>query len=133
MFKPIGLIVVLCLTAKPGLVISADKFIDPMKPPAYALQKFRQEKNKSKPKTIVKAATRVVVEPLRLTSILISKNRRIVIIDDQMLVVGDVIKNAKVTRIDRESARLVRRGKVINLTLNNDSTAIIKKAVESKL
>jgi hypothetical protein len=126
---------VLCLTAKPGLVISADKLIDPMKPPAYALKKLWQKKIKikSKTKTIVKAVTRVVVEPLRLTSILISKNRRIAIIDDQMLVVGDVIKNAKVTRIDRKSARLVRKGKVINLTLNNDSTAIIKKAVESKL
>ena len=74
-----------------------------------------------------------VQKPLQLTSILISNHRKIAIIDDQMLSVGDSIQGAKLVKLTRDSARLLRKGKAINLSLNNDLTAIRKKAVESDL
>ena len=67
------------------------------------------------------------------TSILISKDRRVAIINDKMLGIGDKIDNATLVRLTRDSARLVRKGKVINLRLNNELIAIRKKAVESDL
>jgi hypothetical protein len=50
-----------------------------------------------------------------------------------MLSVGDKIQDAKLIKLTRNSARLVRKGKVINLSLNKDLLAIKKKAVESDL
>lgn len=111
-----------------GAIASAQELRDPMQPPPFALQKFRQAKwaKQPKPKT---APTKEKAKPLQLTSILISPKRKVAIIDDQMLTVGDRIRGAKLVRLTRESARLVRQGKVINLNLGNDSNAIRKKAV----
>ncbi len=113
-----------------GAIASAAELRDPMRPPPFALEKFRLAKlaKQPKPKT---AAPKESPKPLQLTSILISKDRRIAIIDDQMLAVGDRIRGARLVALTRESARLVRQGKVINLSLGNDASAIRKKAVES--
>lgn len=120
--------------APPALSLAqADELRDPMQPPALALQKFRQAQSAKKPQSTKAAVSKPAPPPLVLTSIIISKKRKIAIIDDQMLAVGDSIKGARVISIERDSARLLRKGKMIKLSLNNDLTAIRKKAVESNL
>jgi hypothetical protein len=104
---------------------------DPKQPPAIALQKFRQAKLSGKPAPSTVSASKP--KPLQLTSILFSQNRKIAIIDDQMLAIGDRIRGARLVKLTRVSARLVRKGKVITLSLDNDLAAIRKQAVESDL
>jgi len=116
-----------------GTLVKAGELRDPMQPPAFALQKFRQAKSIAKPTPTKTSVSKTKPKPLQLTSILISPNRRIAIIDDQMLAVGDQIRGAKLVKLSRVSARLVRKGKVINLSLDNDLAAIRKRAVESDL
>ncbi len=130
-------IVVIALLA-PGFLgfstlASAQELRDPMKPPPYALQKFRQAKWAGKPATTSTTAVKPKQQPLQLTSILYARDRKVAIINDQMLVVGDQIRGAELIKLTRATARLVRKGKVINLSLDNDLTAIKKKAVESDL
>ena len=55
------------------------------------------------------------------------------IIDDQMLGVGGTINGARVVKIDKRSARLVRKGKVINLRLPDDFSDIKKTPLESEI
>ena len=112
---------------------SADELRDPMQPPPLALQKFREAKWANRPKVSKPTVKKPAPKPLQLTSILISKDRRVAIINDKMLGIGDKIDNATLVRLTRDSARLVRKGKVINLRLNNELIAIRKKAVESDL
>ena len=119
----------------PFAVVQAEEIRDPMRPPAFALKKFQQAKNKNKGKSIntgVKLG-KPAAKPLRLTSILYSAGRKIAIIDDRMLRVGDTIRNAKVVRINRNSARLLQKGKFIELKLNNVSSAIKKTPSERNL
>ena len=72
-------------------------------------------------------------EPLRLSSIIYSAERKVAIIDDQTLAIGDRIKGAELIGLTRDSARLRRRGKIITLRLGAELTAIRKKATESNL
>lgn len=116
-----------------GAIASAEELRDPMQPPPYALQKFRQAKLAQQPKPNIKAAPKPAPKPLQLTSILFSPDRKIAIIDDQMLAVGDSIRGARLVELTRSSAKLVRNGKVIKLSLAADLSAIRKKAVEKKL
>ncbi len=116
-----------------GAIASAKELRDPMQPPPLALQKFRQAKWAKQPKPAVPKAPAPKSEPLKLTSILISPTRSIAIIDDQMLAVGDQIRGARLVKLTRDSARLVRKGKVINLSLSNDLAAIKKKAAGNDL
>ncbi|MFV2031314.1 MAG: hypothetical protein ACC663_02355 [Gammaproteobacteria bacterium] len=108
---------------------------DPMEPPAFALQKFRQAKwknaNRGVKKTIV--AKKPAAKAMQLTSILYSPERKIAIIDDQTLRVGDAIRNAKLIKINKDSVRLMKKGKVIVLLLNDELIAIKKIKVERKL
>lgn len=113
--------------------VSAQELRDPMQPPPLALQKIREAKWAKRPKTNKAVVKKPPPKALQLTSILISRDRRVAIINDQMLRVGDKIDNATLVRLTRDSARLVRKGKVINLSLNNELIAIRKKAVESDL
>ncbi|MDH3220056.1 MAG: hypothetical protein OEO19_11050 [Gammaproteobacteria bacterium] len=106
---------------------------DPMQPPPFALQKFREARMASNPKPAQVSAAVPKPKPLQLTSILYSPERRIAIIDDQMLSVGDSIRGARLVELTRASARLVRKGKVINLRLGDGTMAISKKAVENEL
>ena len=116
-----------------GAIASAQELRDPMQPPPFALQKLRLAKLAKKPEVAAPRVAKSVPKPLQLTSILFAKDRKIAIIDDQMLAVGDKIRGARLVRLTRQSARLVRKGKVINLSLGNDMSAIRKKAVESDL
>jgi hypothetical protein len=116
-----------------GALAKAEELRDPMQSPAFALQKFRQAKLSGKPAPSTVSASKPKPKPLQLTSILFSRNRKIAIIDDQMLAVGDRIRGAELVKLTRATARLVRKGKVINLSLGNDLTAIKKQAVESDL
>lgn len=52
----------------------------------------------------------VKVEPIRLQQILISKNRKIVIINDKILQEGQSIAGAKITRIETYQVRIRRAG-----------------------
>lgn len=128
-------LIILALMIIPFSVVRAEEIRDPMQPPAFALEKYRQAKfkNRVKPvKTGVKAQ-KPVVKPLKLTSILYSSDRKIAIIDDRMLRVGDTIRSAKLVRIDRDSARLLKKGKIIELKLTSDLSVIKKTPSESKL
>ena len=116
-----------------GALAKAGELRDPMQPPAFALQKFRQAKLSSQPAPSPASTPKPKAKPFELTSILFSRNRKIAIIDDQMLAVGDRIRGARLVKLTRVSARLVRKGKVINLSLDNDLAAIRKQAVESDL
>ena len=116
-----------------GAIASARELRDPMQPPPFALQKFREAKWAGKPKPVKPQAIKPRPKPLQLTSILFSAERKIAIIDNQMLSLGDSIRGAQLVGLTRESARLVRKGKVINLSLGNELTAIRKKAIESDL
>lgn len=110
-----------------GAIVHAQELRDPMQPPPFALQKFRQAQWAKKTSATKTKVDKPKQKPLKLTEIIYSKDRKIAIIDDQMLVVGDRIRDAKLVRLTRESARLVSKGKVINLNLNNDLSAIKKK------
>jgi hypothetical protein len=119
----------------PLAVVQAEEIQDPMQPPAFALEKFRLAKLKNRIKT-VKTGVKVkkpVVKPLRLTSILYSSGRKIAIIDNRMLRVGDTIRSARLIRINRHSARLLKKGKIIELKLSSDFSAIKKTPSESRL
>ena len=114
-------------------ILNAQELRDPMQPPPFALQKFRQAKWANQTKNPVPVKAKPKQAPMRLTEIIYSKERKVAIIDDQLLVVGDRIRGARLVEVTRDSARLVRKGKVVTLSLNNDLSAIRKKAVESDL
>ena len=116
-----------------GTMAKAAELRDPMQPPPFALQKFRQAKWAGKATKTKAKVAKPKQNPLQLTSILYAQDRKIAIINDQMLVVGDRIRGAELVKLTRVTARLVRKGKVINLSLGNDLTTIKKKAVESDL
>jgi len=118
----------------PLVMAQAGEIRDPMQPPAFALKKFQQDKYKNRTRSI-KTGVKVkkpATKPMKLTSILYSPARKIAIIDDQMLAVGDTIRGARVIKIDKRGARLVRKGKVINLRLPDDVIRIRKTLVESE-
>ena len=116
-----------------GALAKAEELRDPMQPPAFALQKFRQAKWSGKPAPTKSSVSKPKPKPMQLTSILISPNRKIAIIDDQMLGIGDRIKGAELVGLTRSSARLKRKGKVINLNLGTELTTIKKKTVKGGL
>ncbi len=118
----------------PLVMVQAGEIRDPMQPPAFALKKFQQAKYKNRTRSI-KTGVKVkkpATKPMKLTSILYSPTRKIAIIDDQMLAVGGTIRGARVIKIDKRSARLVRKGKVINLRLPDDLIRIKKTLVGSE-
>ncbi len=116
-----------------GAWASAQELRDPMKPPPFALQKFREAKWAANPQPPKAVVAKPKSEPLQLTSIIFSEDRKIAIIDDQMLGIGDRIKGAELVGLTRSSARLKREGKVINLSLGTELGAIKKKPVKSDL
>jgi hypothetical protein len=126
-----GLIAILPLLMLQFGSAQAAEIKDPMQPPEYALKKFRQAKNKNRPASTGIKVKKVEIKPMKLTSIIYSSTRKIAIIDEQMLVVGGTINGAKLVKIDRHGARLVRNGKVINLRLPDDLTVIKKTPVAS--
>jgi hypothetical protein len=116
-----------------GALASAVELRDPMRPPAFALEKYREARRAANPKPKTATAAAPKDEPLRLTSIIYSAERKLAIIDDQMLAVGDRIRGAELVELTRDSARLLRKGKMITLHLRTELTAIRKQAVKSDL
>lgn len=112
-------------------LLHAKELKDPMQPPPLALEKMRQAKRADQPKKPV--AVRPEPPPMRLTEIIYSKSRKLAIIDDQLVSVGDRVGGARLVRLTRDSARLVRNGKVIVLRLDNGYAAIRKKPVGQDL
>ncbi len=115
-----------------GAIASAQELRDPMQPPPYALNKFRQADRAKRPSPAPAGPAVPRPKPLQLTSILYSRDRQIAIIDDQMLKVGDRIRGMTLVELTRDSARLVQNGKVVELKLNPELAAIRKRAVEGK-
>ncbi len=113
--------------------VDAAELRDPMQPPPLALRKMRQAVAAKQPQVVKPKADQPKPKPLQLTSSLFSSDRKIAIIDDQMLQVGDRIGNARLVRLTRDSARLVRNGRTINLSLDEDVGAIRRSKVESDL
>lgn len=115
-----------------GAIASAAELRDPMQPPPFAMRMFRRAQLAGKPEARPPAPAAPPEKPMQLSSILYSDERKIAIIDDQMLGIGDSIRGARLVGLTRASARLLRRGKIINLSLDNDTAAVTKKAAESK-
>jgi hypothetical protein len=115
-----------------GALATAQELRDPMQPPPFALKKYREARWAANPRP-AKTTVAAKPKPLRLTSIIYSKQRKIAIIDDQMLAIGDRIRGAELVGLTRSSARLLRKGKVIKLNLGTELTAIKKKSVKSDL
>lgn len=142
--SPLFVILVLWLI-QPLVVISASEISNPisksisntiknpMRPPAFALQKYQQEKNKNKSKVVAVQQNTVEPKMLQLTSILYSSTRKIAIIDDRMLSIGDSINGARLVSVKKDSARLVKNGKTINLRLSNQSKNIRKTVVQKTM
>ena len=127
-------LIVLMLMVVPIVSVQAEEIRDPMRPPAFALEKYRLAKIKSGTRSVSSVKVKKpAVRPLKLTSILYSLDRKIAIIDDRMLRVGDTIRNAKLVRINRDSARLLKKGKFFELKLSSDLSAIKKTPSESRL
>ncbi len=115
-----------------GALATAQELRDPMQPPPYALKKFRQAERAKQPRPAQTRAASPKPKPLQLTSILYSRDRKIAIIDDQMLQVGDRIRGMTLVALGRDSARLVQNGKVVELSLNTELATIRKRAAEGK-
>jgi hypothetical protein len=115
-----------------GALASATELRDPMQPPPLALQKFREAEWAANPQPRETVVEKQKPEPLHLTSIIFSEDRKIAIIDDQMLGIGDHVKGAELVTLTRSSARLQRNGKVIDLSLGTE-LSVIKKTVKSDL
>ena len=112
-------------------VLHAEIF-DPMQPPAFALYKFRLEKQPQLSPagpTDLKPGSRVLV----LNSILYSGQRQHAIINNKIVKKGDVVDGAKLIQLLPDKARLIRKGKVIELSLNSGFKSIKKNHAGKRL
>lgn len=127
-------VILMLVLIKPEVAYAAKTIVDPMQPPAFALKKFRLAKLKKGRQVQSSQREKVVkTKPLFLTSILIGSDRRIAIINNKTMVVGDRIGSAKLVRILKDKVQLVKKGKRIELKLDNELTVIRKKSAESQL
>ncbi len=116
-------------------VLVGETIVDPMQPPAFALNKFRLAKLKNSGNTSKTQSSKKTspVKSLQLSSILIGRDRKVAIINQQMLVVGERIENAKLIKISKDSVQLLKNDKRIVLKLDNELTTIKKTTVKSNL
>ena len=123
------------LTPVSEIVHAADTIRDPMQPPAFALKQFRLAKTKLQGAAQVKkkSAQKATGKSLRLSTVLIGKGRKVAIINDRMLVVGDKIDDAKVVKILKDRVELIRKGKRIILILDNSLISVRKNPAKSNL
>lgn len=107
------------------------EFHDPMRPPPYALEKFRLEKINNSP--VNKAAIHAKkMKPLQLNSILYSSQRKHAIINNKLMKKGDVIRGAKLVSLHPYSVRLISKGKIIDLSLHTGYKSMKKYPNENK-
>jgi hypothetical protein len=90
---------------------------DPMRPPAFALGKYRQEKlrQQSRPAGDNKPSGRR--PSWVLSSILFAPGRQRAIVNGRLLAVGDRVDGARLTAIERDRVRLSIQGRTITLKL----------------
>lgn len=107
----------------------ADEFYDPMRPPQYALNKFRLEELKQKrnsaaltPGSVSKAG--IKRQSWVLNSILYSGKRKHAIINSKLVRKGDVINGAKLISLKPDRVKLVSKGKAIELVLPGRSKPV---------
>lgn len=114
---------------------AVEKIRDPMQPPAYAMNQFKLAKMKRQAAGQVKKTTikKAPVKPLHLSTILIGQARKIAIINDRMMVIDDVIDNARLVKILKDRVELIRKGKRLTLVLDNNLISIRKSPAKSKL
>lgn len=67
------------------------------------------------PETVVKKI--VKREPIKLSSILISPNRKIAIINQKLVKIGDTVSGVKVLKINPNYVKISRRGRISKLYL----------------
>ncbi len=101
-----AMLVALVLTVMPSLV--AATLNDPMRPPAALLG--------SRPAPDAAPATPPAVS-FHLTSTLVGGARRVAIINDALVGVGDEVEGARVLTIEPRAARIRYRGRVLVLRL----------------
>ncbi len=111
----------------------ADEMRDPMKPPAFALNKFRLEKLKNTAVVNKPANSEKQKKPWVLNSILISSGRQHAIINNTLVRKGEKIAGARLVSLQPDHVRLVRNGKVIVLKLPGVDYSIKKSLNEKKL
>ncbi len=127
-------LVLLCCALLISFQLIAAEFHDPMRPPAFALNKFRAEKiKKSTPVTKKPDVQEQKKEPWVLNSILYSSNRQHAIINNKLVRQGEVIGGAKLISLKPDRVRLISRGKVVVLKLPSANRSIKKSLNEKKL
>jgi len=107
-----------------------------MRPPAFALEKFRLLKIKQSNSLIKKSTKPLVKDVWVLNSILYSSQRQHAIINDQLVKKGETIKGAKLIRVKPDSVRLLAKGKFIDLKIYGSKTnfkSIKKHITEQKI
>ena len=114
------------------LTASATEFKDPMRPPAFALNKYRAEKIKHRQPVMPLKQKSEKQAPWTLTSILFSSQRQHAIINERLVKQGDIIKGAKLVRLRPDSVRLLANGKTIDLSLREKLITLKKTPVEKK-
>lgn len=105
------------------------EFFDPMQPPAFALYKFRIE---NQPQSS-SASTKPKSQALVLNSILYSGQRQHAIINNKIVKKGDMVDGARLIQLLPDKARLIKKGKIIELSLNSDFKSIKKNHAGKRL
>jgi hypothetical protein len=108
------------------------EYFDPMQPPAFALYKFRMEKQPQS-SSAGSADVKPRAQALVLNSILYSSQRQHAIINNKIVKKGDMVDGAKLIQLLPDKARLIKKGKVIELSLNSGFKSIKKKHVGKRL
>jgi hypothetical protein len=108
-------------------------FHDPMRPPAYALEKYRQEKIKNNPSMAHRQQTQKKPDVWVLNSILYSAQRQHAIINNKLVRKGEKIAGAKLVALKPDSVKLIASGKIIELKLPGVDQSIKKSLNENKL
>ncbi len=112
-------------------VAPAQEYSDPMRPPPLALQKYRLEKLKNQPPTKTITAVKAKQPAWELNSILLSEQRQHAIINNTLVRKGGTVNGAKLVKIEPGSVRLVKRGKVIKLSLPAKKQTVKKSRNEN--
>lgn len=112
-------------------VVQAE-FFDPMQPPAFALYKYKME-TQPQPTPGSTSSTRPRPQPLVLNSILYSGQRQHAIINNRIVKKGDMVDGAKLIQLLPDRVKLVKKGKVVELSLNSGFKSIKKNHAGKRL
>ncbi len=110
------------------------EFYDPMRPPAYALEKFRLQKIKNTGSVVKQSVKPSIEQVWVLSSILYSSDRQHAIINNKLVKKGEMIMGAKLVGLAPGSVRLLSKGKFIDLKIydTDKNFKSIKKSLKEK-